>query len=677
MRITINTVRRLMAMALGLGALAATAQEAPSGRPVVGDFGFDVSGMDRTVAPGNDFYRYANGGWLDRTVIPPDRSDEDTFHQLAELSRTRTRAILEEESRKPDSRIGAFYASFMNEAEIEARGLQPLHASLQGIAEADTKRKLASLMAKFQRQGVDGLVDVEIAPDDKDPTVYIARLHQNGLGVSGRDYYLSDERGLVDVRLAYGRYLTELLTLTGQSDATARADAVVAFEAKMAAAQWTRAESRDADKGYNRSRPADLGILAPGLDWGVYLDGLGLGAQRAILVTEPSALTGEARVWDQTPLATLKDWLTLRLLDHNAGYLPAKFGEASFAFSGKALRGISQDQPRWRKGVTMVTRQMGEAVAPIYVARYFTPSTKERTERLVATIFESYRSHIQQAAWMAPETRLKALAKLDGFVVRIGYPAHWRDYSGLTVRADDLLGNVARAGALDYQRNLDKLGQAVNRDEWQFPPMSTNGWADRKLNEIFFPAALLQAPLFDPNADAAVNYGAIGVVIAHEISHEFDAQGRKYDASGRLADWWTPSDEANFTALAQKLVRQYDAYQPLPGVHVNGTQTLDENIADLGGLAVSHDAYLRSLEGRRVPILDGFTGEQRFFLSYAQISRHKGRDADLRRDLLTDDHSPDPQRVAEMRNLDSWYSEFSVGPGQAQYLPPDQRVKIW
>ncbi len=672
-----RTLPLLAVIALGIGALPITAQEAAASRPVIGSFGFDVAGMDRAVAPGDDFYRYANGAWLDRTVIPDDRSNENPFHQLAELSRVRTRALLEEEVAKPGSQIGAFYASFMDEAGAEAKGLAPLTPELAAISAAADKSALAALMATLQRRGAAGLTEVEIAPDDKDPSTYIARLHQSGLGISGRDYYVKDDAKLVETRAAYGRYLAELLTLSGQANAAERAACVLAFEIRLATAHVPRAESRDADKGYNKWRAAELSARAPGLDWPRYLDALGLSGQPALLVTEPGALAGEAQAWAETPLATLKDWLALRLLTYNAGYLPASFVKADFAFSGTALRGTSQDQPRWRKGVTLVSGAMGEAVGEIYVARYFSPATKARTEALVATMFDAYRQHIGKAEWMAPESRRQALAKLDNFQVKIGYPDHWRDYTGLVMRPDDLVGNVARAAAFEYQRNLNKLGRPVDRDEWMFPPMATNGWAVRKLNEIFFPAALLQAPMFDPDADPAVNYGGIGVVIGHEISHQFDAQGRKYDPSGRLADWWTPADVQHFTAMAEKLARQYDAYEPLPGLHVNGDQTLDENLADLTGLVVSHDAYVASLGGHPAPVLQGFSGEQRFFLSYAQISRLKERESELRQDLLSDDHSPDPLRVAEMRNLESWYAAFAVTPAQAQYLPPDQRVRIW
>jgi putative endopeptidase len=453
--------------------------------------------------------------------------------------------------------------------------------------------------------------------------------------------------------------------------------AVLAFETRLAQAHWDLQDRRDAVKTYNRWAMSELDEKAGGFDWRPYLARLGFAQQATLVVNEPSALVGEAQAWDATDLPVLRDWLTLRVLRAYAPYLSTAYVEADFQFYGEVLSGTPQNRPRWKRGVALVSGLMGDDVGRTYVARYFPPQSKAAADELVSNLIAAYRRRLALTPWMAPETRLKAVAKLDGFKPMIGYPDRWRDYRRLRIVSTDLVGNIARAEAFEHRRNLGKLGQRVDRGEWLFPPMATNGWANQKMNTIVFPAALLQAPLFDANADPAVNYGGIGVVIGHEISHHFDDQGRKYDAAGRLNAWWTNADVVQFKAVTDKLVAQYDAYEPLPGLHANGARTLSENLADLAGLSVSLDAYQASITTGAAPVLSGFSGEQRFFLAYAQISREKVREAAMRQHIIADEHAPGTLRVNEFRNLDAWYRAFDVMPGRLLYLRPEDRVRVW
>jgi putative endopeptidase len=647
------------------------------GKPTYGTFGFDVAGMDRTVKPGDNFYDYANGGWQNSTTIPADRASYSMFVKLQDLSLERTRGILEEAAAKPGSKIGDFYESFMDEQAADAKGAAPIDPWLASITATTSKEALATEMAALERQGVRSLFRSHIGQDDKSPDVYIADFSQGGLGLPDRDYYLKADAKLAQVRAAYVPYLARLLSLAGVSDAGSRAQAVYDLEAKIAAIHWNRIDSRDTDKTYNKWSRADFDTKAPGFAWAAYLGGLGLGAQQSFLVAQPSAFAGEAKIWDETPLTVLKDFVKLRTLSSMARYLSKPFVDANFAFNGPVLTGTPENQPRWKRGVTLVSDEMGEAIGQDYVARYFPPEAKAAADQLVHNIIEAYRQRLQTVPWMAPETRAKALEKLAAFTPKIGYPAKWRDYSTLAIARDDLLGNVARGNAFEYQRNLNKLGHPIDRGEWGMTPMTINAYANFGMNEIVFPAAILQPPFFDAKADPAVNYGGIGVVIGHELSHHFDDQGRKYDKTGTLTDWWTPQDVSRFTAYTGKLVKQYDAYEPIAGQHVQGALTLGENMADDAGLTVAYTAYKISLAGKAAPVIDGFTGDQRFYLGYAQVWRSKYREQALRQQLLTDPHSPGEQRTDEVRNHDEWYKAFDVTPDAKLYLTKDDRVQVW
>jgi putative endopeptidase len=650
---------------------------AAANKPQIGDFGFDVAGRNPSVAPGDDFFDYANGTWSKNTVIPADRSNYGMFHLLQDLSREQTRTILEEQMKRPGSKSGDFYASFLDEAAVNAKGIAPIQPWIQAIMAAPSKAALAVEAGKLQRRGVATLFNVYVNQDDKKPDTYILQMSQGGLGLPDRDYYLKDDPKLAANRTAYQAYLTQMLTLAGEKDAAARAAAVFAFEKGLATAHWTRVESRDADKTYNSLTFDELRTRGTGYPWNEYLGALGVKPTGSLLVAQPTALAGEARVWGATPLPVLRDHLLLRMLSSYARYLPKPFDDARFAFYGTELAGTPEQQARWKRGVDLVDSQIGEDLGQAYVAKYFPPESKAAADALVRNVIASMGDRLKKLEWMTPETKAKALAKLAAFTPKIGYPDKWRDYSALTIKRDDLVGNVARANEFEFQRGLNKLGTPIDRGEWFMTPTTINAYANPTMNEIVFPAAILQPPFFDPKADPAVNYGGIGAVIGHEISHHFDDQGRKYDPTGKLADWWTPQDVSRFKVFTDALVAQYDAYEPLPGQHVQGGLTLGENIADLAGLTVSLDAYHRSLGGRPAPVIDGTTGDQRFYLGWAQVWRTKYREPILRQLLLSDPHSPGMQRANIVRNLDPWYAAFGAKPGQKLYLTNEQRVRIW
>lgn len=657
---------------------SSAAAPADADKPMYGAFGFDAAGMDKAVNPGDDFYDYANGNWERTTQIPADLAYYDMFQKLQDLSLDRTRTILDAAAARHGSKVGDFYASFMDEASVDAKGVIPIQLWLHGIAAAKDKAALTTVMAALQRQGVKTVFTVAIEQDDKMPERYAARIGQGGLGLPDRDYYLKADPKLAEIRQAYPAYLARLMEMAGEPDTVARAARIAAFETRIAQSHWTRIASRDAERSYNAWSRADFEAGAPGFDWPSYFGKMGVGDEQRFLVSQPDALSGEARAWGETPLTTLKDYLVARVLMAYSPYLTKPFVEANFAFAGTLITGTPENLPRWKRGVSLVSAQMGEAIGKDYIARYFPPEAKIAADRLVRNIIAAYHQRLRTVPWMAPETRAKALEKLASLKAQIGYPDAWRDYSALTIKRDDLVGNVARAEAFEYQRALNHLGRPVDRAEWPFPPMTVNASiVDYGLNEIVFPAAILQPPFFDPNADPAINYGGIGVVIAHELSHHFDDQGSKYDSAGKLANWWTPNDVSRFRDLTGKLVKQYDGYEPIAGRHLQGALTLGENVADVAGLTVAFEAYQISLGTKSAPLIDGFTGNQRFYLGFAQIWRAKFREARLRQKLLTSPHSPGRYRTYEVRNLDSWYKAFAIQPENRLYLPTGERVRIW
>ncbi|MBW8744891.1 MAG: M13 family metallopeptidase [Sphingomonas sp.] len=645
-------------------------------KPQLGTFGFDEAGMDKTVAPGDDFYGFANGTWAKSTVIPPDKSSFGSFEVLADLSRQRTRGILEDAKADPASKIGAAYATYLDTATIESKGLTPIQPWLDKIKGLKSKADYAALAAEADRAGISGVFGDGVGQDDKNPDVYALSLAQGGLGLPDRDYYLSTDAKLAETKAAYQAHIAKMLTLAGEPDAAARAKAIVDFETEIAKVSWTRIDSRDATKTYNKMTVAAMAKSAPGFDFITYFKDINTPVD-SVIVAQPSAVASIAKLVATAPLSVLKDQLLVRSLDTYAGVLPRTFDQEHFAFFGTILSGVPQQQDRWKRGVDFVSDALADDVSKIYVAKYFPPETKAAADQLVHNIIAAMDARIDKLTWMAPETKIKAHAKLAAFTPKIGYPSQWKEYSSLQIASGDAFGNAWRTHQWQSDYDAHKLGKPIYRWEWGMTPMTINAYANFGMVEIVFPAAILQPPFFDPHADPAVNYGGIGTVIGHELSHHFDDQGAKYDSHGRLTDWWTTKDVANFTAMTGKLVAQYDAYEPLPGMHLKGALTLGENMADLAGLTVSHDAYLMALGGKPAPVIDGYTGDQRFYLGYAQVWRRNYREANLRQRLLTDPHSPSIQRVWMIRNLQPWYDAYKIGPESKMYLPPDQRVLVW
>ena len=664
------------AMAPGMPILESpAAAEAPPAAQI-GRYGFDQAGMDRSVTAGNDFYKFANGIWAKTTPIPADKSNYGSFNVLDDLSRTRTHEILEGAAKDPASKIGNSYAAFLDTAAIEAKGLAPIQPWLAEISGLTSKAGLPALYAKAASIGVSTPISIGVGQDDKAPETYALSMAQGGLGMPDRDYYLSSDAKLVDTKAKYLAHITAMMTLAGQPDAAARARAVLAFETGLAKVHWTRVESRDADKTYNKMSVAELSRMAPGFDFGARLAANGTPAQ-AVVVAQPSAIMGTAKLISATPLGVLKDQLLVHSLDAYSDYLPAAFDKENFSFYGTTLSGTPEQEVRWKRAVDFSTGALGDDISKVYVQRYFPPATKAAADALVKNVIAAMDRRLSTLEWMTPETRTKARAKLAAFTPKIGYPDRWRDLSGLEIRRDDALGNAMRSARFEHDYNVSHLGKPLQRWEWGMTPMTVNAYANPGMVEIVFPAAILQPPFFDPNADAAVNYGGIGAVIGHEMSHHFDDQGAKYDLTGKLVKWWTPADTAAFQSRLDALGKQYDAYEPLPGMHVQGKLTMGENTADLAGLTVAHDAYIASLGGRPAPVIDGMTGDQRFYLGWAQVWRRSYREANLRQRLLTDPHSPSEQRGNIVRNMDPWYGAFGAKPGEKLYLAPTDRVRIW
>jgi len=647
----------------------------PAPKAQIGTFGFDEAGMDRSVAPGDDFYDFANGTWAKNTTIPNDKSNYGMFVALQDLSQKRTQELLEAAKDDPNSKIGTAYSAFLDEAAVEARGLAPIEPWLNQIRALKSRAGYAALQAQAAHNGVSGLFAGNVGQDDRNSEVYITGLSQDGLGMPDRDMYLVNEPNLVSLRAAYVDHLTKMLTLAGESNAAARARAIMDFETKIAKVSWTREDSSDATKTYNKMTLAQLRKLAPGFDWGSYLSGRGLNVSE-LLVAEPSAFTGIAALSAKAPLQVLKDQMIVQSLDAFADVLPKAVADENFAFFGTKLNGTPQNQPRWKRAVDFTTANLTDEVSKVYVGKYFPAESKAAMNELVGNIVAAMGRRIDNLTWMTPQTKVKAKAKLAAFTSRVGYPDQWHDYT-YDVRRDDLFGNLLRAKQWRHDWNAQKLGKAVYRWEWGLAPMTVNAQANPQLVAITFPAAILQPPFFDPHADPAVNYGGIGSVIGHEMSHHFDDQGAKYDAKGNLSDWWTPEDVAAFKRLSQELVKEYDAYEVFPGAHVKGEFTLGENIGDLAGILSAYDAYKATLNGQEAPVINGFTGDQRFYLGWAQVWRRNYREANLRARLLTDPHAPSKQRAWIVRNFDDWYRAYNVQPGQKLYLTPEQRVRIW
>jgi putative endopeptidase len=661
---------------------AAVAPEPAVAPPVVapgpqyGAFGFDTAGMDKSVAPGDDFFQYANGTWAKNTPIPADKARYGMFNVLDDLSKDRTRTIIEAQAHDPNSKIGNAYASFMDEAGIDAKGLSPFEPWLSEVRGTKSKRDLAKLYSDADHLGIDVPYRMFVGQDRKASDQYALNVFQGGLGMPDRDYYLSSDPKLIETRTKYLEHLTNMLTLAGEPNAAARAKSILALETKIAKVHWPRADSRDANKTYNKMSLAEVRKFAPGFDFPEFVKDDGARVDY-VIVFQPSAFKGISAIIGSTPISVLRDQMLVRSLDSYADYLPKKFDQENFAFYGTVLSGTPEQEPRWKRAVNFTVNALGDDVSKLYVAKYFPPETKAAADKLVHNLIDAMGRRIDNLDWMSAETKAKAHAKLAAFSPKIGYPSQWRDMSGLRIDRSDVLGNAMRSNRFEYDYQIGKLGGPIRRWEWGMTPMEINAYSNPTMVEIVFPAAILQPPFFDPNADPAVNYGGIGAVIGHEMSHQFDDQGAKYDLHGNLVDWWTPADAKNFQSRLDQYERQINSYEPLPGMHVNGKLTMGENVADLAGLSVARDAYLASLNGAQPPVIDGMTADQRFYLGWAQVWRCNDREAALRQQLLTNPHSPCRVRTDVVRNMDPWYSAFDVKPGQKLYLATSDRVRIW
>jgi putative endopeptidase len=661
--------------------IAATLAPPAVPKAAIGDFGLDLSAGDKSVKPGDDFFAYANGTWDQSFKIPPDKASFGPFDRLDELSKERVRTIIEQSAAAhaargtPEQQIGDYYAAFMDESAIEANGLALALPDLERIAAAKSRADVARL---FGTIGYATLFDVQLSPDYKNPDRYAVVITESSLGLPDRDYYLKDDPQLKALREKYVAYVAQMLTLGGSSDPHAEARDIMAFETAVAKGQWPIEKRRDVDATYNPRTKAQLIAYAPGFPWQGFLEAQQLGARQDVVLGELTAMRDLAALFNRTPVPTLKAFLTFHYLNDNAAVLPQRFDQARFAFYGQTMRGQPQQRERWKRGVDAVDGAIGEAVGRLYVAKYFPPESKAKMQQLVADLRAALSERIDALDWMTAETKTRAHEKLAAFTPKIGYPDTWKDYSTLIVKRDDPIGNGRRAAQWWWDYQVARIDKPVDRSEWGMTPQEINAYYNPLNNEIVFPAAILQPPFFDPNADAAVNFGAIGAVIGHEIGHGFDDQGRKFGPDGSMRDWWTPQDAQVFNGRTARLIKEFSGFEALPGLHVNGANTIGENIGDLGGLNMAHEAYLLSLKGKPAPVIDGLTGDQRFFLAYAQVWREKYREGSLREIVMSDVHSPARFRVnGPLPNIDAWYVAFDVKPGDKMYLMPEERVRIW
>jgi putative endopeptidase len=650
--------------------------------------GLDTTGMDRSVRPQDDFFRFVNGTWVDKTAIPPDRSNYGSFAMLTERAQEALRGILEGEgmtSNPPGSigqKVGGFYKSFMDEARIDARGIEPLKGELAAIDAVASARDLSAVFGRLSRIAVRLPFAVVVFQDPQHSDAYAVQINQAGLGMPDRDYYLRNDEKFTAIRKAYVDYIAKLFTLAGQKDPAGAAARILALETALAQKQWDRARNRDRNATYNKMTLAALQSSTPNFDWRVYVSKAVAPAPAPdvadVIVRQPDYLMAADAAIAATPVETWKEYLRFGLIAAYADDLPAAFVDAHFDFNGKTIAGRQENQPRWKRAVAASEETVGEPVGKLYIERYFKGDAKARMDALIKNLLAAFKAGIDDLEWMSSETKVQAQAKLAKFGVKIAYPDRWRDYTALDIDAQDLVGNVMRYRSLQAAEMWARFGKPVERWRWGFTPQTVNASYNPANNEITFPAGILQPPFFDVFADDAINYGAIGSVIGHEISHGFDDQGRKSDGDGNLRDWWTADDAKKFEARAAKLGAQFESYTPLPGMKINGSQTMGENIGDLSGIAVAYRAYKMSLKGATAPVIGGFTGDQRFFLGYAQVWRFKTRDEALRNQLLTDVHSPGMFRAfVPLTNIDAFYAAFDLKPGDKLYRAPADRVKIW
>jgi putative endopeptidase len=683
----------LICALIALPSIAAQVRNGSVDAPKQETHGINPSNMDTSVKPGDDFNQYANGGWMKRTEIPPDRARVGVFTVLADLSNARVSGLIEEAAKanapagSNARKIADLYNSFMDEGGIEAKGLAPLRPHLESIAAIREKRELARALGESLRADVDALNNTNyhtanlfglwVAPGFNDSDHYAAYLLQGGLQLPDREYYLADSDRMRDNRAKYQAHISAMLKLAGFTDTDGRASRIVDLEHAIAEKHISLADNEDIHKANNTWAQADFAMKAPGLDWAEFFRGAGLGKQSSFIVWQPTAFTGESALVASASLDTWKDWLAYHSIEAYADVLPKALADERFAFFGKTLTGTTEQRPRWQRGVAMVNRLLGDAVGQIYAQRYFPPEAKAAGQAMVANIVAAFRKRIEALAWMDPATKAEAQAKLTTLYVGIGYPETWRDYSAYEIKADDIFGNLWRSGLADYHHDVERIGHPVDRKEWCMTPQTVNAVNLPLHNGLNFPAAILQPPFFDPQAPAAANYGAIGTVIGHEISHTFDSEGAAFDSKGRVRNWWKSADLAHFEAATAKLAAQYDTYKPFPDIQVNGKQTLGENIADLAGLSAAFDGYHASQAGKAAPEQNGYSGDQQFFIAFGQNWASTAREATQRQQVLTDPHSPPQYRADTVRNIDSWYAAFEVQSGEKLYLAPADRVRIW
>ena len=645
--------------------------------------GIDMVGMDNSVRPQDDFYRYANGGWLDSTEIPADEVGWGSYMTLRKESLEQSRVIVEDAAKSTENdpakqKIGDYYRAFLDEQRVEALGVGPVSHYLAAIDKLASHDEVAAFLGQVNPEGIDGPFNLYVGQDDKDATRYILHFVESGLGLPDRDYYSDESERGQEIIARYKQFLADLLALSGQADTAAAAQRIFDVESDLAAHQWDKVDNRDADKRYNKLSETEFSQLLSEFDLTRYMLGIGVALPDHVLVGQPSYLSSFNALFRQVELSAWQDYLRAKVLSSYANYLPKAFADAHFDFYSKFLYGREEQQPRWRKAVTSINGNLGELLGQLYVAKHFAPESKARMVTMVDNLIAAYAESIKNLDWMSEETKQQSLIKLSKFTPKIGYPDSWKDYSALTVKADDLAGNIKRARTFGHNQNMAKLGAPIDRDEWFMAPQEVNAYYNPGLNEIVFPAAYLQPPNFIPGAEDAYNYGTIGSTIGHEIGHGFDDQGSKYDGDGNLLSWWTDQDREQFEARTKGLVEQFSKFEALPGLFVNGELTLGENIGDLGGTAIALQAYRMSLNDVPSPVMDGFTGEQRFFLGNAQSSRIKWRDQILEIIVKTDPHSPDVYRInGVFPNMPDFYRTYDVQPGDKLYLPAEQRVKIW
>ena len=674
------TRRRTFAAALALAAVTGVLLAAQTPRRL----GVDLTAFDRSVRPQDDFYNFVNGSWMKTVQIPPDKSTWGSFATLADESDTALKGILDDVTKTPqkpgstEQQVADLYLSFMDTARIETLGTEPLGNELKQIAALSAPADLAGLLGRLARPGVRGPFAAFVGPDQKKSTENIVSITQAGLGMPDRDYYLRDDAKSVQTREAYQKYVTTMLTLAKQPDPAGAAGRIVALETSIAKLHWDRAKNRDRDATYNKMTVAQLAASMPAFNWPTYLRAAGMEKATEVIVRQPDYFTALNDLIRTTPLSTWKEALTFELISTYSDELPDAFGQAQFEFRGRVLQGLQERRARDKRGIDEVENLMGEPLGKLYVARYFKPEAKARMDQLVKNLLAAFKVGIDELDWMSPATKKEAQAKLAKFTVKIAYPDEWRDYSSIAVKRDDLMGNVKRAAGFQYDDMVSRLGKPVDKTRWGMTPQTVNAYYNFVNNEIVFPAAILQPPFFDAEADDAVNYGAIGAVIGHEISHGFDDQGSKSDGDGNMRNWFTPEDLKAFQARGAKLAAQYEAHKPIDDIPINGKLTLGENIGDLSGLEVAFRAYRMSLGGSTPPVVEGFTGDQRFFLGYAQVWRTAMRPETLRQRLVVDPHSPGMYRaLVPLTNMQAFYDAWDVKPGDRMYRAPEDRVKIW